>query len=232
MYGSFFYALKFNKSPLHNIKALYKRIRYGGFLKLSGVYLFSPELLDWKPDAPVKPIKKINPDNLASVNVFNKMFGATNLEDAYDEKFIFFEESYYADGKDVGDMDIVDNISDIVGKEKMFVKIHPRNPVNRFSKNGYKTNKNTTIPWEIVALNLKIGEKILLTIASGSALTSLVNVSTKPEKIIMFMNCEEMKEKELTPSLEMLRKIALKNSDVVVLPNNIQELKNILKELT
>ena len=41
------------------------------------------------------------------------------------------------DGYNVNDVEIVEKIASIVGKEKLFVKTHPRNPENRFEKLGY-----------------------------------------------------------------------------------------------
>ena len=131
----------------------------------------------------------------------------------------------------VEDEEILDKISNIVGKDNLFVKIHPRNPINRFKRKGYKTNENTTVPWEIVALNMDIENKVLLTIASGSALTSLVNVSTKPKMIIMLMDCKEIDKKSLTPSVDMLRKVAENYKDVVVLPNSLNDLNKCFEKV-
>lgn len=231
MYGQFFDDLKYGRTTRNALKTFYKRINYEVFVKLNGVYLFTPELMDWKPCSAIRRIKKINPDNKEMVKVFNKAFGAETLSDDYSEKYIFFEESYFADGIYVEDEEILDKISDIVGKNNLFVKIHPRNPINRFKKKGYKTNENTIVPWEIVALNIDIENKVLLTIASGSALTSLVNVSTKPKMIIMLMDCKEIDKKSLTPSVDMLRKVAENYKDVVILPNSLNDLNECFEKV-
>lgn len=231
MYGRFFDDLKYGRTTKNAIKTFYKRINYEVFVKLSGIYLFTPELIDWKPYSTVRPIRKIDPNNEEMVKVFNKAFGVEILFDSYSEKCIFFEESYFADGICVNDEEILDSISSIIGKNNIFVKIHPRNPINRFEIKGYKTNENTTVPWEIVALNIDIKDKVLLTIASGSALTSLVNVSTKPKKIIMLMDCKEIDKQSLTPSVDMLRKVAENNKDVVILPNSLNDLRECFEKM-
>lgn len=55
------------------------------------------------------------------------------------------------------------------------VKIHPRNPVNRFEKLGYKTNHNTAIPWEVIVMNTDdISDKVLITVASSCILNPII----------------------------------------------------------
>ena len=127
---------------------------------------------------------------------------------------------------------MVNKIAEVVGKENIFVKIHPRNKVNRFQKLGYVTNQNTEIPWEIIALNIPISEKVLLTIASGSALTSLVNMSSVPKKIVMLMNCKEIDDSKLTSSLHSLRTVASLHRDTVCLPDSFDEAIELLQEET
>lgn len=56
-------------------------------------------------------------------------------------------------GAGVNDVELIEALADKVGKQNMMVKIHPRNPVNRFEKLGYKTNHNTAIPWEVIVMN-------------------------------------------------------------------------------
>ena len=151
--------------------------------------------------------------------------------DSYSEEVIFFEESYFADSIDVGDELIIKQIANKVGLDNFLLKIHPRNPVNRFESVGIHVNKDTSIPWEIIALNKDLNDKILITIASGSALTSLVNTNIKPKKIIMLMNCEEMDDELLTPSLDILRRIAKSFNDVVWLPKSIEEVDKYFEEV-
>ena len=121
MYGQFFDDLKYGRTTRNALKTFYKRINYEAFVKLNGVYLFTPELMDWKPCSAIRRIKKIDPDNKEMVKVFNKAFGAETLSDNYSEKYIFFEESYFADGICVEDEEILDKISNIVGKDNLFV---------------------------------------------------------------------------------------------------------------
>lgn len=230
MYGRFVGALVFNKSVLHNIKALCKRFKYGVFNKVDGLYVFSPDLLDWHPAFAVFAIPKIDPEDRLARITFNKIFGLQKLEDRYEEKYVFFEESYYADGNDVGDVELVNRIAEVTGKNNLFVKIHPRNPKNRFHDLGYKTNVNTFVPWEIIALNIDLKEKVLITIASGSALTSLVNTSVSPKAIFMLMNSREFRNKKLTPSADTLNRVASCYPENIIMPEDMESFLRLIAE--
>lgn len=125
----------------------------------------------WQPDAPVLQIPPIDRDDLSFKQAINTIFTYENMEDVYDKKYIFMEESFFAEGQETNDVEIVENIAKLVGKDNIMVKIHPRNPVNRFKKLGYKTNVNTAIPWEVILLNQDMRNKVLLSVSS----TSIIN---------------------------------------------------------
>lgn len=231
MYGRFFDALYVKKSFLHNIRALQKRLKYGAFAKVDGLFVFSPELLDWHPAFDVLTIPKIDPEDTSARAAFNKIFGIHKFEDSYEEKYVFFEEAYYADGNDVGDVELVNRIAGVTGKNNLIVKIHPRNPENRFRALGYKTNVNTFVPWEIIALNIDLKEKVLITIASGSALTSLVNTSVSPKAVFMLMNSREFKDKKLTPSVDTLNRVAAHYPEMIILPEDVEPFLRVLEDM-
>lgn len=225
-YGDFFHEIATHKIvKLKNYHKIYQT-----YYHLRGLYVFTPELVDWKPDFEIRPVKKISENDTDYFRVINTIFGYDTMEDTYDRDIIFFEESYFADGMDIGDVGVVENIAERVGRDKLFVKIHPRNPVNRFGEMGLKTNRNTAIPWEVIAMNIDLKDKILITIASGSALTSLVNINIMPKKIIMLMNCREIDDDKLTTTLPMLRKIAEHYPDVVLLPQSYDEFYSCLEQ--
>lgn len=221
--GDFFLKINRTRTIKQKLFRIYRKASFEFFLDLKGIYLFSPNILDWEPTFPVVEIDKIDSDNNDLVETYNRIFGISTIVDSYSEGVIFFEESYFADSIDVGDETIIKQVANKVGLDNYLLKIHPRNPVNRFDDMGIHVNKDTSIPWEIIALNKDLRDKILITIASGSALTSLVNTNVRPKKIIMLMNCEEIDDGLLTPSLEILRRIANSFEDIVWLPKSVGE---------
>lgn len=203
----------------NDVLKLYRKIFYSELYKIEGIYVFNPKYMEWNASFPILNIEKIQKKH---VLVLNEVFGYENLENEYNKDIIFFEESYYRDGIFIGDEELISIIAEKIGKDSLMVKIHPRNPYNRFLKMGLKTNTNTAIPWEIIALNIDISSKILVTVASGSALTSLLNTNMIPKKVVMLMNCREVKDINLTSTVSLLRRIADRNQEVVILPNNYE----------
>ena len=127
------------------------RVQLHQVQKLQGMYLFHPETLDWKPGCPVHKLPQAYAP--ATLELLNRLFRYDKLGDRYDFPVVFFEESYPCDGVDIGDVALLDRVAKRVGKENVLVKIHPRNQVNRFALAGYRTNQDTSVPWELVALN-------------------------------------------------------------------------------
>lgn len=169
---SWYYILFKKPSRLKNISHnnIFKKYTiYSSFNEFS---VFAPELLEWYPEgSKVTKIDKIDINDKKFIKIINFIFDYENLEDKYEEKYIFFEESFYADTGYMEDVDLIEKLADIVGKENLLIKIHPRNPENRFAKMGYKTNVNTAIPWEIIAMNIDLTDKKIIAVAS----TSIIN---------------------------------------------------------
>ena len=142
---------------------------------LSEFLAFNPHLIQWDPECAIREMEKIDCLDLAFRNIVNGVFGFDPSAREYDRKYIFFEESFYADGSEVNDVALIEQLARRVGKENMMVKIHPRNPENRFDRLGYKTNRNTAIPWEVVVMNTDdLSDKVLITVASSCILNPII----------------------------------------------------------
>ncbi len=193
------------------------------YYNCNGIYLFDKDAIMWKPNAPVLEIPKIDVSNLEFKNIVNIIFDYQNNCDIYDKKYIFMEESFFADGFNVNDVDVVNRISKTVGKENVMVKIHPRNPVNRFKELGYKTNQNTYIPWEVIVLNQDMSDKILLTFASSAVLNPL-RLFGQNTKVYSLYKCFEKAPDFLQGELWKTTEYAYKKHyPTIEILNNIEE---------
>ena len=143
-------------------------------------YVFNGDAMLWDPGCKIENLQPISREN-DFVSIVNKIFDYDNMTDLYDKKYIYFEESFYADSGYMEDVELVEKIAKLVGKENVMVKIHPRNPENRFERLGYKTNKNTSIPWEVILMNNDFSDTVLITIASSTILNSMALFSRKIE---------------------------------------------------
>lgn len=186
-------------------------------------YVFKKAMMQWKPDCEVRQLKPIACDTEFK-KIINKIFDYNNVTDDYDKKYIFFEESFYADSGYMEDMLLVEKIAAIIGKENMMIKIHPRNPENRFEKSGYKTNQNTAVPWEVILLNNDFSGKVLMTIGSASIITPYI-LFNKKIKSLSFINCIDEKPAVLnSPLHECILYFYRQCNDCIEICSNINDI--------
>jgi hypothetical protein len=182
--------------------------------------------MEWIPNA---ALKKISPINNQLVTELGIVFGVNDCVDVYDKKYIFFEDGYI-DWDEGEDIRIVQELASVVGKENIMVRIHPRNPRNRFAELGYKTNQDTSIPWEILAMNIDIQDKVLITMYSQSVLTPDILLGKKAKSLIL---CKLEKNFENSDHMlfdYMNRRYYSKDRANYIVPENMEQLNSIVKE--
>ena len=197
------------------------------FKKVKRIYLLSPDIISYSPNFEIIQMKSIAYKNPDIVGLYNRIFGYDASVDAYKQKVIFFEESYYADGIESHDIELVEQIAAKVGKENIIIKIHPRNPKNRFKELGYLTNKNLSIPWEVIAMNLDLTDKILISIASVAVIEPRIMLAQKYMGILLMdlVTDSSFLKKNIT---NLYEKICLNNRETIKIIGNMEELRNIL----
>ena len=188
--------------------------------RVSELYVFAPELLVWQPKAAVEKIPPISEAADKLREVVNTVFDYPNLQDTYEEKVIFFEESYVADGDMVDDIAVVEKLKDKFGKENIFVKSHPRNPTNRFQEMGYKTNRDRAIPWEVIALNIPLAEKVLVSMSSTAVVSSYL-LMRAPAKMTLAYQTLPIDTDRLKYTVEVIQRLEQLYPDAFVKLNDL-----------
>ena len=217
----------------NGIKYNIKKILFGEIelaTNLSGQYVYDPDLVKWK--APFDRIKmpKISLSDKPFITLLNQLFNYDIMEDSYDAPIIFFEESFRKEGYDIGDIEMVETIADIVGKNNIMIKRHPRNTDNVFAKLGYRVNMNTTIPWEVIIMNNPtLTEKILVTICSGAAATPYTMFGMQTNSVILLnliKNRDKISYKFYDIYFDYMDCVVFKkNPEVFYMPQTLDELK-------
>lgn len=197
------------------------------FRKIESLYLFNPNILEWTPKFNIVEIKAQFQGALLSR--INRIFDYDALSDDYDKKCIFFEESYFADGCEIGDIDILEIIAEFIPKKDIMVKIHPRNSINRFKRLGYTTNQNVSIPWEVIVINRGFDNTFFATLASNAAMNPFFLFGKKIPSYLLF-RCVEKPELLRREIVEFDERLCSQFSDVFYIPNNIEEMRNMLEE--
>lgn len=204
-------------------KNVLKRFLHRKIYKLRPIYgnitdfnVFNPELMKWNPDCAVIRMKKIDVSDDSFSRLVRQVFAMDKSIDRYDRKYIFFEESFFADGEAINDVEIVDQLAQRVGKENIMVKIHPRNPVNRFAERGYKTNVDTSIPWEIILMALgDVSDKVFLTVASSAILNPIMIFGSKIKAYSLYPCLKVVPERLQGSTWDFLKELFLTYSDMI-----------------
>lgn len=206
--------------------SLYRKYidKQGLLAKLNFVYVCHPSLLEWEPqNGAIIHLPIIDKTNLQYVELLNTIFNYNGYTDKYDRRIIFFEESYAFEGFLVPDIEIVTRIAETLGHDNIMVKIHPRNPENRFAKLGYKTNKNISIPWEMIMLNQPLKENIFVTISSGAVISPYLYLGL-PCVTYSLLNCLETFPGHMNGALgKIMQKIYNQYSDIFKAPQTIDQ---------
>lgn len=190
---------------------------------VKSLWVLNPEALLWEPEYEVKKIPSLEIDANFK-GIINTIFSYEAITDKYDRKYIFFEESFFADTGYTEDVRLVAKLADIVGKDNIMIKIHPRNPKNRFKELGYKTNENISVPWEVLLLNVDFSDKILITIGSQTIVTPCILFGMHIRSFSL-INCINEKPKVLDgPLFDVLMMLYDKYKDNITLCNSIEEI--------
>ena len=229
-YGALLNFCNFNNGTANLLIKLEKAHHNYSIDSVNEMFTFEPKLSCFDNQHFALPIPKLK--KCESVKcILNDIFDY-NEDETFSKKYIFFEESYFADGIDINDVELVLKIADLVGKENLMVKLHPRNPVDRFTKLGIKTIGQSGIPWEVIVMNHDFSNNIFITIASGSILSPRIvfgdNIPT-----FMLYNCINilppiLKQKNFQSFIEKFRDKYGK-SDFYI-PDNFDDFKNIIRK--
>lgn len=193
------------------------------------LYLFSPELLEWHlPNITPMAIPKFSKDDRRTLSALNSIFGVDSLTDRYDKPFLFLEESFFADHFPVDDVRLVEMLAAKVGRDNVMVKLHPRNPENRFSSRGIKTNTNFSIPWELIVLNSEFTNCTLVSISSSAILQPYLLLGA-PIKAISLLKLLPTKPGNMKGELGVfMQSLFDKYSNICFSPATEDEFLNVL----
>lgn len=198
---------------------------------IKGYYFAVPELVQVEFHYPVIRAPKISRENKALINMLNAIFDFDSFQDSYEEKYIFFEsgDAYFENNDE--DVGFIKELSDAVGKESILIKRHPRCVKNRFESLGVHVSKSSSIPWELIQLNINMDDKVFVTTTSAAALSSEIYFGDKCKVILLF---EGMKNPPHSIN-DVMRKYMRDfqnffGEDKIYMPNDIAEFKRIIKE--
>lgn len=178
--GNVFYKKRYF---IANIRKLLKKTTI--LDNLHNFYCYYPELYSGDLNAISVPLIK---NGFRTPSMLKSIF---NPKMEYNYKYIFFTSVYdFEGGEPVGEFELVCKIADLVGKDNLLVKTHPRDRRTIYQDNGFNVDKNSSIPWEAIQLSGDFSDKVFMTVNSGSVLSGSTMSENPVRTYYMYKLCD------------------------------------------
>ena len=118
------------------------------------------------------------------------------------------------------------DIADIVGKDNLLIKTHPRDTRTLYVDNGFNVDENSSVPWEAIQLSGKFDDKVFMTINSGSVLSGSLMSKNKVKTFYMYKMCDYKGNESCQKNVIDIEAL-LKNSNMKSIFNNVQVAEKI-----
>ena len=133
----------------------------------------------------------------------------------YDKKYIYFASMIDSEIlKKDGEFAILRDIAEVVGKDNLIVKLHPREENRqRYADLGVTIDTNSDIPFEIIQLVRDFSDNVFITCLSGSVLNF---ASILPERTRTYFTYGMLPEKnaKIDQICEIYEKVIPKMNEV------------------
>lgn len=179
-------------SSLHINRLIYPLLKlfrkYDMMAKLKKFYCYYPEIYNGHLQAEKVPLIHAKSDvgELVATS-----FDVNGCELEYEEKYIFFTSVYdFEGGEAIGELELVSSIANVVGKENLLIKIHPRDTRTVYVDEGFHIDTNSSVPFEALLFAYDFSDKVLLTATSGAVLSASLMLENSPETYYMYPLCK------------------------------------------
>lgn len=196
-------------------------------------YLYRPELANYGVPFDRNKAKFFSPDS-ETARIADTIFDFKS-NDIITEKYIYFDNAFTKDGIITNDNEILRTVSEIVGKDNLLIKVHPRNDPSNYEGTGLKVSKKNNIPWEIYYFHKEMLEnKILIGAVSTALLSPFLYFDSKQQVIslIEMLELNHMNKKFRKLVVDIKNIVIKSHPEIFITPTNYTELKSVLKEIT
>ena len=124
-------------------------------------------------------------------NILKKIFDIDGKTLDYSKKYIFFTSVCDIEGGEpIGEFELVKHVANIVSKDDLLVKIHPRDRRTVYQDAGFTVDKNSAIPWEALLVCLDFSDKVMLTVNSGSVMSTNLFTESGARSYYLYCLCD------------------------------------------
>lgn len=182
--------MAFGKSPeiLDKVRTITNRPQI--MRSIARYYCFLPELYRTQGGAiePVRiPSVHATLDELRKtlVSVFD--FNPTPIP----QKYIFFASSSDVDGNGFGETELVLNLAELLGRENLLVKMHPRDGRSVYRDAGLNVMARSDVPWEVVQFCGVADQSLCMTATSGAFINPAALLGSKVKGVFWSLDRPE-----------------------------------------
>lgn len=198
---------------------------------IRGYYFSEPYLVNYEFKYPVLVAPKFSRNNDRLIETLNYVFSMKELVDDYKERYIFFEcgDAFFFNNND--DLRYINKLIEIVGKENILIKRHPRIKDNRFEDLGVHIASGASVPWELIQLNMPLSDKVFITTKSAAAISSEIYFGDKCSAMFLYKGIEGEQGEIGTNFKKYMEKFKQKSQNGFWLPENIEEFTKLINML-
>lgn len=190
--------------------------------RIEDYFCFYPELFP-NPSKGCCKIPLLDRKDAGFVQLINTVFDYHPDQDIYPQRYIFFASSADIDETPIGETELVLQIAELVGRENLLVKMHPRDDRDVYEKQGITVSRNSAIPWEVIQLNQDFSNHVFLTVSSGSVINASAMLDDKIPTFFLYplvkgrnAYIDDFCENTVQPTLEKLNSIGSLQSVKIV----------------
>lgn len=233
MYDEGTFAYNYFNYKVNMFKKIFIKVFYGRDImnEHSGAYVYRPEYLETNKPININKLEMMNKFNFESLSIINNIIGYEAIySEGLDSKYIYFDQAFQFEQIISDGIEILNLILKYVEQTDIVVKLHPRTNKNMY-QNLCKVI-DMPIPYEIITLNSKISNKVLISIYSTACLNPKIIFDEEPYVILLFKLVDLSL---LTPhlsrnSFDLAYKVkdSYINSNRLFIPETVEELQEIL----
>lgn len=200
---------------------------------INELLLYEPSLRTEALPFPVSRIPMVNRNSPAVCDCFNAIFPYRYFPS---QRYIYFEGGCFQDFVPTMDIEVLEQLAEIVGKENIVVKLHPRTTRDRFTRRGYHVMPQENVPWEIYVLNEDMGGHVYLSNASTASLTThtVFGINTPAVNLFRLDLLEHTlytRQKSFSTTYKSQEKLFNQDKPCFFTPRSLHELRSILQYL-
>lgn len=177
-------------TPTRNLIGFFRKLQGKTAVEeiFANFYCFYPSLYHGYLHAEKIPLIKKN--SVLNI-ILQRVFDIKKENLYYSQKYIFFTSVFdFEGGESIGEYEVVCKVAELVGKENLLVKIHPRDLRTIYTDKGFNVDKNSAIPWEVIQLSGHFSDKVFLTVNSGSVLAGSFMSEKSVRTFFLYKLCD------------------------------------------